>query len=59
MIMTYKNFSTDIPLGVECAWPAGFELRTGTSRPHRLRLAEAWRRLMAALQPKLRSNWSR
>lgn len=57
--MDYKDFSPDIPLGVECAWPAGIELRTATSRPHRLRLAEAWRRLVAVLQPKPRSNWSR
>lgn len=55
--MDYENFSPDIPLGVECAWPAGIELRAAC--PRRQRLAEAWRRLMAVFQPKPRSNWSR
>jgi hypothetical protein len=49
----------DIPLGVECAWPAALlQPRTGSSL-HRHRLAEAWRRLVTALQPKRRASWSR
>jgi hypothetical protein len=49
----------DIPLGVECAWPGTLDAARPAAGPRQHRLTEAWRRLMAALQPSRRSNWSR
>lgn len=49
----------DIPLGVECAWPTAFPPPAAAASPHQRRLAEAWRRLMAVLQPKRRASWLR
>jgi hypothetical protein len=55
-----EHDTLDIPLGVECAWPGCTDpilSIPGSRRQHRL--AEAWRRLLRALQPSRRSNWLR
>lgn len=51
---------SDIPLGVECAWPGRIEQpRAIPGERQQRRLAEAWRRLVVALQANRRSNWAR
>ncbi len=58
--MILGNRSTEVPLGVECAWPVFIiDLRPSGQPLRQRRLAEAWRRLMAVLQPNRRCNWTR
>lgn len=51
--------ASDIPLGVECAWPGAMSPAIAVPAPRQARLTEAWHRLLAALQTKRRANWSR
>jgi hypothetical protein len=58
MDMILGNRSTETPLGVECAWPAFIDVCPSGRPLRRHRLAEAWRRLMAVLQPNKRCHWT-
>jgi hypothetical protein len=58
--MILEQDHSDIPLGVECAWPGTIDSpRAMPGEPRQRRLAEAWRRLVVALQANRRSNWAR
>jgi len=57
--MTRTTSSAEIPLGVECAWPILMGSHPPRISLRQQRLADAWRRLKAALQPNRRSNWAR
>lgn len=49
---------TEIPLGVECAWPIRVDACHAGPTLRRRRLAEAWRRLMSALGSPRRRGWA-
>jgi len=48
----------DIPLGVECAWPATPMPSFRRQSPRWLRLNDAWRRLKSALCSQRRCHWT-
>ena len=56
--MTLDIPRTEIPLGVECAWPAPVDRRPITSEPRQRRLSEAWRRLLLVFRSPRRKGWA-
>jgi hypothetical protein len=55
--MILDTLRTEIPLGVECAWPASINVRPAGPSLRQRRLAEVWRRLLAVFRSPRRNRW--